>query len=208
MHPLVRWQFRGGIKEKDRKAFLFEKPIDAQGKAYDIPVAIGVLAANRQIYGIGLGADPAKVNQLWAEAKANPIAPVEIPSRAAPVHEVVFQGGELQVSGQGLDAIPVPISTPGWDNAPYISAAHYITQDPDSGIPNIGTYRAMSAIAAATTSGGLTSQRVNRLASRSDCGNPSVLTNPGRTTPTATPRRRHCSRAASLRPTSPNFDVV
>jgi 4-hydroxy-3-polyprenylbenzoate decarboxylase len=31
MHPLVRWQFRGGIKEKDRKAFLFEKPIDAKG---------------------------------------------------------------------------------------------------------------------------------------------------------------------------------
>ena len=23
MHPLVRWQFRGGIAEKDRKAFLF-----------------------------------------------------------------------------------------------------------------------------------------------------------------------------------------
>ena len=30
MHPLVRWQFRGGIKEKDRKAFLFEKPVDAK----------------------------------------------------------------------------------------------------------------------------------------------------------------------------------
>ena len=72
MHPLVRWQFRGGIKEKDRKAFLFEKPVDASGKSYDIPVAIGILAANRQIYGIGLGTDPAKVNQLWAEAKANP----------------------------------------------------------------------------------------------------------------------------------------
>jgi UbiD family decarboxylase len=143
MHPLVRWQFRGGIKEKDRKAFLFEKPIDARGRAYDIPVAIGVLAANRQIYGIGLGADPARVNQLWAEAKANPIAPVEIPSGAASVHEVVFQRDELQMPGRGLDAIPVPISTPGWDNAPYISAAHYITKDPDSGIPNIGTYRAM-----------------------------------------------------------------
>lgn len=143
MHPLVRWQFRGGIKEKDRKAFLFENPVDARGKQYDIPVAIGILAANRQIYGIGLGADPASVNQLWAEAKANPIAPVEIPSAAAPVHEVVFQGDQLQVPGQGLDAIPVPISTPGWDNAPYISAAHFITQDPDSGIHNIGTYRAM-----------------------------------------------------------------
>ena len=83
MHPLVRWQFRGGIKEKDRKAFLFENPVDAQGRSYEIPVAIGVLAANRQIYGLGLGADPAKVNQLWAEAKANPIAPVKIPSSAA-----------------------------------------------------------------------------------------------------------------------------
>ncbi len=143
MHPLVRWQFRGGIKEKDRKAFLFEKPTDAQGKTYDIPVAIGVLAANRRIYGIGLGADPATVNQLWAEAKTKPVAPIKIPSRAAPVHELVYQGNELRVSGQGLDAIPVPISTPGWDNAPYISAAHYITKDPDSGIFNIGTYRAM-----------------------------------------------------------------
>ena len=37
----------------------------------------------------------------------------------------------------------MPISTPGWDNAPYISAAHFITQDPDNGIHNIGTYRAM-----------------------------------------------------------------
>jgi 4-hydroxy-3-polyprenylbenzoate decarboxylase len=143
MHPLVRWQFRGGIKEKDRKAFLFEKPVDAKGKNYDIPVAIGILAANRTIYGIGLGCDPTKVNQLWAEAKTNPIAPVEIPSEAAPVHEVVYQEEDLKVPGQGVDGIPVPISTPGWDNAPYISAAHFITKDPDSGIHNIGTYRAM-----------------------------------------------------------------
>jgi 4-hydroxy-3-polyprenylbenzoate decarboxylase len=35
MHPLVRWQFRGGIKEKDRKAFLFEKPVDAKGTTYE-----------------------------------------------------------------------------------------------------------------------------------------------------------------------------
>jgi 4-hydroxy-3-polyprenylbenzoate decarboxylase len=143
MHPLVRWQFRGGIKEKDRKAFLFEQPVDAQGKRYDIPVAVGILAANRRIYGIGLGADPTRVNQLWAEAKANPIAPVEIPSPAAPVHEIVVMGDALKKPGHGLDALPVPISTPGWDNAPYISAAHFITKDPDNSIHNIGTYRAM-----------------------------------------------------------------
>jgi len=143
MHPLVRWQFRGGIREKDRKAFLFEKPVDAKGNKYDIPVAIGILAANRRIYGIGLGSDPSKVNELWSEAKTNPIPPVEISSDAAPVHEIVCAGKNLKVPGQGLDGIPVPISTPGWDNAPYVSAAHYITKDPESGIQNIGTYRAM-----------------------------------------------------------------
>ena len=144
MHPLVRWQFRGGIKERDRKAFLFEKPEDSKGKAYDIPVAIGVLAANRRIYRIGLGCDQdTDINELWAKAKAHPIAPVEIPSAAAPVHEIILEGAQLKKPGQGVDGIPVPISTPGWDNAPYVSAAHFISQDPESGVANIGTYRAM-----------------------------------------------------------------
>ena len=31
MHPLVRWQFRGGIPEKDRKAFLFTNVVDSKG---------------------------------------------------------------------------------------------------------------------------------------------------------------------------------
>ena len=34
MPPLVRRQFRGGIREKDLKAFRFEKPVLAEGKAY------------------------------------------------------------------------------------------------------------------------------------------------------------------------------
>ncbi len=44
MHPLVRWQFRGGIAEKDRKAFLFTNVIDSKGRKYDIPVLVGGLA--------------------------------------------------------------------------------------------------------------------------------------------------------------------
>ena len=31
MHPLVRWQFRGGIPEHERKAFLFTNVIDSPG---------------------------------------------------------------------------------------------------------------------------------------------------------------------------------
>ncbi len=30
MHPLVRWQFRGGIPEDERKAFLFTNVVDSK----------------------------------------------------------------------------------------------------------------------------------------------------------------------------------
>ena len=50
MHPLVRWQFRGGITEPNRKAFLFTNVTDSKGHQYDIPVVVGALAANREIY--------------------------------------------------------------------------------------------------------------------------------------------------------------
>ena len=33
LHPLVRWQFRGGIPEKERKAFLFTNVVDGKGPA-------------------------------------------------------------------------------------------------------------------------------------------------------------------------------
>src|SRR5262249_49518176 len=32
MHPLVRWQFRGGIAERDRKAYLFANVVDSKGR--------------------------------------------------------------------------------------------------------------------------------------------------------------------------------
>src|SRR5690242_2755984 len=41
MHPLVRWQFRGGIEERARKAFLFTNVIDSKGRKYSIPVVVG-----------------------------------------------------------------------------------------------------------------------------------------------------------------------
>ncbi len=63
MHPLVRWQFRGGIAEKDRKAFLFTNVVNAKGKHYDIPVAVGVLASNREIYSIGMACQLEAINE-------------------------------------------------------------------------------------------------------------------------------------------------
>src|SRR6266478_1741908 len=75
MHPLVRWQFRGGIEEKDRKAFLFTNVVDSKKHKYDIPVAVGVLAANREIYRIGIGCKLDEIDARWVEAARHPIPP-------------------------------------------------------------------------------------------------------------------------------------
>src|SRR5437016_3677678 len=139
MHPLVRWQFRGGLKESERKAFLFTNVVDSKGKRYDIPVIVGGLAANREIYRIGLGCELDKIDETWARATAAPI-PARVVENA-PCHEIVITGDALNKEGQGLDGIPVPISTPGWDNAPYTTLSQYITKDPDTGVQNMGNYR-------------------------------------------------------------------
>ena len=75
MHPLVRWQFRGGLPEPKRCAFLFTQPTDAKGRAYDGSVLIGGLAANREIYSIGMGVPIDKIGETWVRALANPLAP-------------------------------------------------------------------------------------------------------------------------------------
>src|SRR5579885_640016 len=130
MHPLVRWQFRGGIEEKDRKAFLFTNVTDSKGRKYNIPVVIGALAANREIYRLGMGCELEEVNEVWQRALAKPIPPQVVSQ--APCHEIVILGEALDKPANGLDGIPIPISTPGWDVAPYTTLSQYITKHPDN----------------------------------------------------------------------------
>ena len=139
MHPLVRWQFRGGIEEKDRKAFLFTNVVDSKKRKYDIPVAVGVLAANREIYRIGIGCRLDEIDERWVQAAQSPIPPRIVDE--APCHDIVITGKALDKPGNGLDGIPLPISTPGWDIAPYATLSQYITKDPETGIQNLGNYR-------------------------------------------------------------------
>src|SRR5256885_5555293 len=93
LHPLVRWQFRGGIAERDRKAFLFTNVVDGKGRKYDIPVVVGALAASRAIYSLGMGCDLAAINDVWNRAVANPIPPRVV--ETALCQEIVIQGKEL-----------------------------------------------------------------------------------------------------------------
>jgi UbiD family decarboxylase len=61
---------------------------------------------------------------------------------AAPCQDVVITGDDLRGPDGGLARLPIPVSTPGFDSAPYLTATLCITKDPDSGIRNMGTYRA------------------------------------------------------------------
>jgi UbiD family decarboxylase len=140
MHPLVRWQFRGGIPENQRKAFLFTNIVDSKGRHYDIPVVIGALSANADIYRIGMGVERIEdIATSWVRAVANPIAPKVVTD--APCQEVVITGMDLKGPGKGMDALPIPISTPGFDVAPYLTSSCVITKDPETGVQNMGTYR-------------------------------------------------------------------
>jgi UbiD family decarboxylase len=139
MHPLVRWQYRGGIAENDRRAFLFTQPTDGKGARYDMAVLVAGLAANPEVYRIGFGRPLEEIGAAWVKALSAPIEPRVIAD--APCQEICVLGDALDASGAALDGLPVPISTPGFDNAPYLSAGHYITKDPESGRQNVGNYR-------------------------------------------------------------------
>ncbi|MBI2952987.1 MAG: UbiD family decarboxylase [Chloroflexi bacterium] len=139
--PLVRWQFRG-LPDKDRKAFLFENVTDAKGKKYDGGVLVGSHAASRDIYALAMAtrSESNDIVKKWEHAQFHPIKPVIV--EYGPVQEEVHIGENLLEHG-GLGEFAIPISTPGFDNAPYFSAGNYITKDPDTGIGNVGNYRTM-----------------------------------------------------------------
>src|ERR1700722_17374716 len=140
LHPLVRLQFIGGIPESERRAFLFTNVVDGSGRRYDMPVVVGAIAAAAEIYSLGVRRETAEIGAAWLAAIANPVPPVRVASPRC--QDVVITGDALRAPNGGMKLFPVPISTPGFDSAPYLTATLCITKDPDSGIQNIGTYRA------------------------------------------------------------------
>ncbi len=137
LHAIVRWQFRG-LPERERKAFFFEDVVDSRGRTYPIPVVVGALAASEEVYVQGLATTPAEAFATWERGVGEPIPPVLVERGA--VHDVVHVGATLMEHG-GLDELPVPVSTPGFDNAPYLNSAVWITRDPETGLRNAGVYR-------------------------------------------------------------------
>src|SRR5258707_4897283 len=87
-----------------------------------------------------MGRPVEEIEAAWIRAIASPLPPILVD--APPCQAVVLMGEELRGNGKGLARLPVPISTPGFDAAPYLTATLCVTRDPDTGIQNMGTYRA------------------------------------------------------------------
>ncbi|MFC1910242.1 UbiD family decarboxylase [Chloroflexota bacterium] len=139
LHPLVRWEFRG-LPEKERRAFLFEKPTGFNGRKYNTPVLVASHAPCREVYAMAMNCKPEEIGEKWQQAQLHLLKPKTVNS--GPVHEEIHTGASLLKHG-GLDEFPIPIATPGFDNAPYFSAGNWVSKAPDTGVYNVGNYRAM-----------------------------------------------------------------
>src|SRR3546814_12637906 len=75
LHPLARWQFQGGLREEQRRGFLFTDVRGAKAERYDIPVAVGVLAASPETSPAGLGWPGEASGGVWFRAMCHPSGP-------------------------------------------------------------------------------------------------------------------------------------
>src|SRR6516162_7950837 len=90
LHPLVRWQFQGGLDEDQRRAFLFTNVVGADGRRFDMPVAVGALSASGRIYALGMGCSVDEIGRAWTAAIGHPIPPVTVAMAAC--QEVIMTG--------------------------------------------------------------------------------------------------------------------
>ena len=133
LHPMVRWQFRG-LGESERRAFLFENVTSVTGCKYKMPVLVGACASSTSIYALGMNCKEDEILSRWLNAQREPIAPVLVPS--GPVQEVEITHNVEEA----VDNIPVPLSGPGFDSSVRLTAALWVTADPETGQRNVGIY--------------------------------------------------------------------
>jgi 4-hydroxy-3-polyprenylbenzoate decarboxylase/2,5-furandicarboxylate decarboxylase 1 len=98
----------------------------------DFPLVAG-LYGNRKRALIAFEATEATIHDRVIKAIDNPIGPIDF-SGPPPCQEVVLTGDDID-----LTKLPVPIYSPK-DGGPYITSGILVSEDPDTGIPDIGNY--------------------------------------------------------------------
>ncbi|HEY1296062.1 MAG TPA: UbiD family decarboxylase [Chloroflexota bacterium] len=117
------------IPEADRPGLLFEHV-----KNFDMPVTVGVLGASREVYATALQCKVEDIPDVWAEAQQHPVEPEVVPS--GPVKEQKRFGEDVDVT-----RLPASVWTVGQDAGRFLTAPCVISEDPDTGERNVGTYR-------------------------------------------------------------------
>lgn len=95
---------------------------------------VGGLYGNRRRALIAFEATDETIHERVTKAIDNPIGPVDFDG-PAPCQEVVLTGEDIDLS-----KLPVPTYSPK-DGGPYITAGIVVSEDPDTGVPDIGNYR-------------------------------------------------------------------
>jgi 2,5-furandicarboxylate decarboxylase 1 len=98
---------------------------------------VGNVMGTRRRLAAALDTDEGGFPAALRERLRQPVAPIELPSSEAPVHEVVLTGNDAD-----LTTLPVHLQH-GLDGAPYISASIDFAHDASSGFTNIGCRRLM-----------------------------------------------------------------
>src|SRR5215510_9714677 len=98
---------------------------------------VGNVMGARHRLAAALDTDEAGFPAVLRERLRHPMAPIEVPSSQAPVHEVVLTGDDAD-----LTTLPVHLQH-GLDGVPYISASIDYAHDAKSGFTNIGCRRLM-----------------------------------------------------------------
>jgi 2,5-furandicarboxylate decarboxylase 1 len=120
------------IVEASDKAVLFRKAGPEQAEV------IAAVAAGRSRVAAAFGvATWREAQQEYMRRMANPQKPVEVPSRDAPVHQVILKGDDIDLS-----KLPFHVQHE-LDGGTYISSAIDFTVDPETGRTNVGCRRLM-----------------------------------------------------------------
>lgn len=98
---------------------------------------IGNVMGSRRRLALSLGVEERELLPTMTQRLKAPRAPVEVSSAEAPVHQVVLEGDDAD-----LTALPVHLQH-GQDGGPYISATLDFAVDPNTGWTNVGMRRLM-----------------------------------------------------------------
>ncbi len=126
-----------GDLEDERRAFLFTNVVDWCWSALRYSGAVGAGGLGGT-HALGMGRAVDEIGAAWTRAIANPIAPILVGSPRC--QEVILTGDDLRRPDGGLARLPIPISTPGFDSAPYLTVT-CVSRAIRKRVRNMGTYR-------------------------------------------------------------------